>query len=166
MAYFNVQLAGLSGRPHPILHNIFTTLDAKKLRLHIKFLTCDFNTNERLAAGRPEKSPACSLCLAPLDSIEQVLVSCRSTSEIRSRLYPELVNTVVDVQPMCAILSQQPSPHVLTQFILDCTSINLPHSYRIPSHNPGVANICKVSRDWCYAIFSERSRLLNLSTTN
>ena len=145
MAYFNVQLAGLSGRPHPILHNIFTTLDAKKLRLHIKFLTCDFNTNERLAAGRPEKSPACSLCLAPLDSIEHVLVSCRSTSEIRSRLYPELVNTVVDVQPMCAILSQQPSPQVLTQFILDCTSINLPHSYRIPSHNPGVANICKVS---------------------
>ena len=161
MGYLNVQLAGLSGLPHPLLHGIFTTQDAKKLRLHIKFLTCDFITNERLAVGRPDKSPACSLCPAPLDSIEHVLVSYRATSDIRSRLYPELVNTVAQVQPMCAILSHQPSPQVLTQFILDCTSINLPQSYRIPSHNSGVAKICKVSRDWCYAIHCERSRLLN-----
>ena len=47
--YLNIQLHGLSGRPHPTLQNINTTRDAQKLRLHLKFLTCDFLTNERIA---------------------------------------------------------------------------------------------------------------------
>jgi hypothetical protein len=47
MQYLNVQLSSLSGRPHPVLHNISTTQDAKKLRLHLKFLTCDFLPNEK-----------------------------------------------------------------------------------------------------------------------
>ena len=49
MKYLNVQLTGLSGNPHPALHNIYTTQQAKKLRLHIKFLTGDFLTGERQA---------------------------------------------------------------------------------------------------------------------
>ena len=160
MKYLNVQLSGLSGRPHPILHNISNTLDVKKLRVHLKFLTSDFLTNERLSLDRPGVSAACDLCHDPTDSIEHILTSCLSTSEVRSRLYPELVNTVAQVQPMSTILLYHPPPHILTQFILDCTSLNLPDSIRVPSHNPGVSKICKVSRDWCYAINSERSRLI------
>ena len=160
MKYLNVQLSGLSGRPHPILHNISNTLDVKKLRVHLKFLTSDFLTNERLSLDRPGVSAACDLCHDPTDSIEHILTSCLSTSEVRSRLYPELVNTVAQVQPMSTILHYHPPPHILTQFILDCTSLNLPDSIRVPSHNPGVSKICKVSRDWCYAINSERSRLI------
>ena len=156
----NVQLSGLSGRPHPILHNIYNTLDVKKLRVHIKFLTCDFMTNERLALDRPGVSAACDLCQDPTDSIEHVLTSCRATSEVRNRLYPELVNTVAQVQPMSTILLYHPPPCILTQFILDCTSPNLPDTIRVPTHNPGIPKICKISRDWCYAISSERSRLL------
>ena len=44
MKYFNV----LSGRLHVVLPNIFTTQDVKKLRLLLKFLTCDFLCNETL----------------------------------------------------------------------------------------------------------------------
>ena len=166
MVYLNVQLAGLSGRPHPILQNIWTTQDAMKLRLHIKFLTCDYMTNERLSKTRPNKSPACDLCPEPVDTIEHTLVSCRATAEVRRRLYPELLNTVSQVQPMCEMLQgqQPPSPSILAQFILDCTSINLPESFRIPAHNPGILKICKASRDWCFAISSERSRLLKHSS--
>ena len=165
MRYLNVQILGLSGRPHPILHNVCTTQDVKKLRLHLKFLTCDYLTNERLAKDRPYLSSTCDLCTDHgtdcTDSIEHVLTSCKATREVRSRLYSELVNTVALVQPMCAILTCHPlPPDILTQFILDCTSANLPESFRIPLHNPDISKVYKISRDWCYGISSERSRLL------
>ena len=53
MIYLNVQVHGLSGRPHPIIQNIYNTQDAKKLRLHLKFLTCNFLTNTSLALTQP-----------------------------------------------------------------------------------------------------------------
>ena len=141
LKYLNVQLSGLSGRPHPILHNACTTQEVKKLRLHLKFLTCDYLTNERLSKDRPNLSSACDLC-HHTDSIEHVLTSCKATAEVRGRLYPELVNTVGNVQPMCAILTQDPPTNILTQFILDCSSANLPESFRIPIHSPDITNIC------------------------
>ena len=162
MKYLNVQLCGLSGTTHPVLHNIHTMQDAKKLRLHLKFLTCDILTNERLFQDNSITSPACSICLAPVESIEHVVVVCKATNEVRSRLLPELLNSVAKVQPNCGILLPNPEPSVLTQFIIDCTSLNLPNTFRIPSHNPGVSTICNISRDWCFSICNERSRRLEL----
>ena len=160
MRYLNVTVQGLSGQPHPALHHILSTQDAKKLRLHLKFLTCDFYCNELLSLNQPAVSPACDLCSSPVDSLEHTLVTCVAMSDIRSRLYAELVNTVLQVQPTCRLLFEPPSPPVLTQFILDCTSLNLPDTVRIPAHNPGISKIYKISRDWCYAIGSERVRRL------
>ena len=159
LTYLNVQLLGLSGRPHPALLNILNTQDAKKLRHHLKFLTGDFLTGERLAIDQPNLDPACKLCSAPVESIEHVLVSCRATSEVRQRIFPELVNVVAKVQPTSQIL-QNPSHHQLTQFILDCTSPNLAETLRIPAHNPGISEVFRISRDWCYAVSNERTRLL------
>ena len=165
MKYLNVQLSGLNGNPHPALNNILNTRDVKKLRTHLKFLTCDVLCNELLACNQPSRSPACDLCGCPIDSIEHILVSCRALSEVRDRLYPELVNTVVQVQPNNDIIhTAHHSPNVLAQFILDCTSTNLPESYRIPAHNPEISAVFRISRDWCFAIHSERSRQLKTLT--
>ena len=127
MKYLNVQLLGLSGQPHKVLHNISTTQEAKKLRLNIKFLTNDYMTNERRSLDQPSISSACVLCEALLDSTEHVLASCRSTSHVRDRLLPELLNTVAMVQPLCQILEMDPSPspHILIQFVLECSSPNI-----------------------------------------
>ena len=160
MKYLNVKLSGLSGAPHPVIMNINTQQDVKRLRFHVKFLTCDYLTNEWLSKDQPHLSSACVLCAAPVDSLEHVLVLCRATQECRSKLLPELLNTVAAVQPMCAILQPYPAPDILLQFILDCTSLNLPDSYRVPAHNPNIPAIFKVSRDWTYGIGSERLRLL------
>ena len=159
MNLLNTQLSGLSGRPHPALRNIRTTQDAKKLRHHLKFLTGDYITAERLALNQPNLDPACKLCQATVESTEHVLVACRATAEIRQRILPDLLNTVALVQPNSSIL-QNPSPTELTQFILDCTSFNLSDSARIPAHNPGISGIFEVSRDWCFAMSNERARLL------
>ena len=161
MTYLNVQLCGLSGRPHPALQNIYNTQDAKKLRLHLKFLTGDFLTNDRLAKDQPDRNPACSLCGAP-DSIEHVLLTCKATDSVRSRLIPDLLNAVASVQPSCEVLNNYSSPGIMTQFVLDCTSINLPDTYRIPAHNKRNSEIFRLSRDWCFGISSERARLLKL----
>ena len=164
MKYLNVQLHGLSGRSHPVLHNILTTQDSKKLRLHLKFLTCDYIRYD---------SQACSLCNDAEDDIsvcsdptEHVLVRCRATSSVRQRLFPELMNTVSRVNPTSGILLYNVSPSILSQFILDCTSFNLPDSVRIPVHNHGLSDIYRISRDWCFAIHSERVRLLRQSDSS
>ena len=94
--------------------------------------------NERIAQDQPALSKACSLCLDPVDSIQHVLVSYRATSDVRSRLLPELMNVVAQVQPMSRILEPDTPPSIMTQFILDCCSFNLADSFRIPVHNPGI----------------------------
>ena len=168
MMYLNVKVLGLSGCPHPAIQNIFTTQDVKKLRLHVKFLTCDYLTNERLALNHPGKDPGCQLCPeAPTDSIEHVIMSCRATSDVRDRLLPELLNAVALVQPNSKLLEVLPPPSVMTQFVLDCTSFNLPDTVRIPYHNPQISEIFRISRDWCFALNNERCRLLqNVITAN
>ena len=66
MKYLNVTLSGLTGAPHPVIHNICTTQDAKKLRVYLMFLTDDLLTNERLSIDQPNQSSSCSLCDAPV----------------------------------------------------------------------------------------------------
>ena len=160
MHYLNVKLLGLSGRPHPALHNIFTTQDVRKLRVHLKFLVGDYFHAQRLAHDQPHLSPGCKLCFAPVESTEHVLVTCSATAECRSRILPELLNTVGTVQPSSHILLS-PTKGELVQFILDCTSPNLDNNLRIPAHNPRVFEVFRVSRDFCFAISRERMRQLS-----
>ena len=153
MFFLNIDLHGLTGRPHPALLNIFCKQDVKKLRVHLKFLTCDVSNSCMLS----DSNNRCLLCLAEC-SVEHVLVSCPANISIRERLLPSLLNRVSDVQPGCAILQDYHEHSLLAQFILDCSSINLPDAYRIPVHNPGIVKLFEMSRDWCYSIFNERSR--------
>ena len=141
-----MQLTGHSGHPHPALLESSTTRDVRKLCHHWKFLTGDFLTAKRQALDEPHLNPACKLCSAPVESLEHVLVSCRVTSEARERIYPQLMNVLAEVQPNSLILEEPNSPH-LTQFILDCSSINLGEGYRVPAHNPGISRIFSLSRD-------------------
>ena len=155
MKYLNVQLLGLSGRPHPVIQHIQTTQDSKKLRLHLKFLTCDLYN---YSTGVNQPCPHCNLPVT--DQNEHALVSCQAFSDIRGRIFPELMNTVLQVPPTSQILLYNIEPTVMTQFILDCASPNLPGSIHVPVHNPRISEIYRVSRDWCYVIGREKCRLL------
>ena len=160
MQYLNVKLLGLAGRPHPALQHILTTQDVRKLRVHLKFLVGDYYHSQRLALDQPHLSPACKLCSAPVESTEHVLGTCSATAECRDRILPELLNTVAAVQPSSHILLR-PTKGELVQFILDCTSPNLGNNLRIPTQNPRVFEVFRVSRDWCFAISKERIRQLS-----
>ena len=160
MSFLNTQLLGLSGHPHPALRDIYSTQDVKKLRMHVKFLTCDVQSYVF-----SDNHGSCSLCSAEAD-IAHLLTSCPATKEVKERLFPTLVNSVLVVQPSCGILTKHPSNQTLAQFIVDCTSINLPEDIRVPAHNPDIGKLFSVSRDWCYAICNERSRHLRLIRQN
>ena len=140
--------------------SIQTTQDSKRLRLHLKFLCGDFLTGWRKSRNLPGTDPTCSLCTSAVETIEHIIAVCPALSEVRQRIYPELVNTVASVQPTCEIMISS-TPAILTQFLLDCTSINLPEEFRIPAHNPKCQLIFKISRDWCFSISNSRSRQLN-----
>ena len=79
------------------------------------------------------------MCLSEC-SVSHVLVSCPANKRIKDRLLPTLLNIVADVQPKCELLqSYQGDPRLL-------------------AHNPLIGNVFEMSRDWCYAVFNERSR--------
>ena len=162
MRFLNVQTTGLSGYPHTALQNILTTRDVLKLRAHMKFLCCDILTGEQLSREQGA-DPKCKLCSAPVETTEHIISDCRPLHPIRERLLPELLNTVLAVAPNCQLLTQPYSAH-LTQFILDCTSLNLPNGYRLSPQNPDTNRVFRISRDWCYLFMKERTRLLKAKT--
>ena len=153
LKYLNIQLLGLSGRPHPAIHFLNTTQDVRKARAHIKFLISDY-------AGAHSNEPFCPQCHLPQDCMtEHIIAKCSKYNELRQRILPDLLNTVYTVYPNCAILVSRPS-HILTQFVLDCTSMNLSSEYRIPSCVPGLYDIFCRTRDLCFAISNMRTRLM------
>ena len=161
MTYLNVELFGLSGRQHPALFHVYDTREVMKMRLHLKFLTGDYLSFRRLAEDNGKQDTHCRICPADMEDIQHILVECRGTAEVRSRLLPELLNTVSVIQPCSGILDHQHlSPRDLTQFILDCGSFNLINKYRLSYENPGIFEIYRVARNWCFGIHNERKRIL------
>ena len=77
-------------------------------------------------------------------------MSCVATKDIKDRLYPELMVSIAQAHPENKILNYIPPPWILTQFVLDCTSFNLPVDMRVPAHNPFISDIYFVSRNWCF----------------
>jgi hypothetical protein len=75
--------------------------------------------------------PQCRLCpdtlscLPPCEDIQHVLTKCRGTADVRTKMIPELLNTVAKFFPLNMILDCH--DHLtLSQFILDCSSPNPP----------------------------------------
>ena len=139
LSYLNVEILGLSGMPHPAIRFISETRSAMKMRAHLKLLTGDFLSYERLASDR----------------------ECSATAETRQRLLPELLNLVASIQPNSSLLNHRTPHRIITQFILDPTSMNLPNAYSISVYlNPRLKDVIFLSRDWCYATTSLRRKLL------
>ena len=174
MSFLNIQLSGLSGRHHPALSGIKTTRDVQRLRPHIKMLSGDYLTYSRIAQdNKGVGDPSCRICrtsqpvsvaLVPPDTVLHILTECRGTAEVRERLYPELLNLLLTVDPNDAFLASHNEfcGNNLAQFLLDCTSFNLPEHIRISHSNPRLSDIFRFSRDFCFAIHSCRMTKLKL----
>ena len=64
ITFLNVQVTGLTGRPHAILSSILTTQDVCKARVHIKMLAGDYPCQAYLDSDKPY----CKLCKSLVSS--------------------------------------------------------------------------------------------------
>ena len=147
LQYFNVQATGLSGRLHPVLSWVQTTQDVDLVRPHVKMLGGDYLCYATLAHDRGI-DPFCRLCSqlshhpTPAEDMVHLLTRCRATADTRDRVLPELLNTVVKSFPNSKLLHGISHDH-LTQFILDCSSLNLPVDIHVPHTHPHFMNITR-----------------------
>ena len=87
---------------------------------------------------------------------------------MRSRLVSEVSHVVQHLSPKewnrnSNLLND---PKILTQYVLDCTSPNLPKSLQVPPRDSEkTISVFKVTRDFCFAIHKERMRQLKLLKT-
>ena len=162
ITFLNVQVTGLTGRPHAILSSILTTQDVCKARVHIKMLAGDYPCQAYLDSDKPY----CQLCKSLVSSninqpedMVHILTACRATSDTRCSLIPTLFNSVAQYFPFNGILAF-PTQTQLTQFILDPSSINLPTMTRINPDQPGFPKVLTTCRNYCFTMHKERTRQL------
>ena len=163
LEYLNVSVNGLTGKRHPIMYNIESTYEAERARVHIKMLSGDYPCFENLARDG-NVPPFCRICSPeiisgdpPTESLAHVLSHCVGTSGTRSRLLPDLLNTIASVCPDNPVLNEYSH---MTQFILDPTSLNLPLAARISPENPTLSSVLSCCRNFAYQIHKDRIRLL------
>ena len=164
LSYLNVQATGLSGRTHPVLSWLLTSRDVALIRPHLRMLAGDYQCYAYLSHDRGLE-PHCRLCKtisnnpAPAEDLAHVLTRCRATSDIRNKYIPDLFNTVASFLPSNRLLSSTTHEH-LTQFILDCSSLNLPISMRIPPNHHSFTTITRQCSLMINGIHKERVRQL------
>ena len=161
LAYLNVQTVGLSGQPHPMFRWVSSTRDVTRVRPHVKMLSGDYLCYANLAHDR-DTDPHCCLCLlvpAPKEDLVHVLTMCSATRDTRSRLMPDLFNTIASFYPSNGLLNHTPHS-VLTQFILDCSSLNLPADIRVPPAHPGYVDISRQCSNLIFTLHKDRTRQL------
>ena len=159
MTYLNVSLSSLRGRPHPSLDGILTSHEVKKARIHLKMLAGDYFTHE-IKASQSGGSPNCRSCAptAAIETIEHIISVCEAYTQIRDRILMEFKVLCSKSKTQVSFTSFMEDQKMLTQFILDPSSFNI--ADRVHLSDPVLPDLFKKSRDFCYAIHAERSRLL------
>ena len=111
-----------------------------------------------LCKGLPGPNPP---AVPPIEDMVHVLTQCRGTKDTREELIPDLLNTVAIFNPDNLLLFN-PTDNQLTQFLLDCTSLNLPNNLRIPSNHPGFHDITRQCSKMIFAIHRQRTKQLKI----
>ena len=146
------------------------TQDIVIVRPHVKMLAGDYLCFAFLAHDR-DVNPHCRLCNAtpnpvppnhpgPVEDYEHLLTGCRGTADTRADKLATLFNTIAYHSSNSGILDN-PSPNLLTQFMLDCTSLNLPTDMCIAPNYPGFIDIARECSMTINAIHRDRRRKLN-----
>ena len=169
LQFLNVKAIGLLGKPHPVVAWANTTQDVASVRPHVKMLAGDYLCYHYLAHDRGIE-PYCPLCKGlsgphpseqpPIEDMVHVLTLCKGTKDTREGQIPDLLNTVAHYIPDNLLLST-PTHQQFTQFLLDCTSLNLPTNLRIPSNHPGFLDITRQCSKMIFAIHRHRMKQLS-----
>ena len=160
LQYFNVSLFNLRGQAHPDVRDMLSTCEVKQSKYHIKMMINDFLTYE-VKSQQSGGSPRCRLCTiddGKYESISHIISCCPSYHDIRQKIISEMRVICENIKYINfdSIVSNN---QILTQFVLDASSLNLNPSVNIDdSHLP---QLFMKSRNYCYLISKQRLLLLN-----
>ena len=166
MTYLNVSISGLRGRHHPSLSYLLTAHDVQKSQPHIKMLCGDYFTYEK-RSNQSGGSPHCRSCSLtnqepeipkPSENLIHILTECSAYSDIRDRILPEFSLLCQQSDAKINFESISLAKATLCQLILDPISLNL--GSRINVNDPLLTKFFKLSRDFCFAIHTERMKVL------
>ena len=107
-------------------------------------------------------SPFCRLCEpkeSNIENIEHILTICSNYEDVRIRVLSEIKNILEDIEYIHTYEPIFLDTLKLTQFILDCTSFNLP--IRLHFNDKKALEIFELSRGLCYSINKRRLQMLN-----
>ena len=141
------------------------------IRPHIKMLTGDYQCYAYISSDRGA-DPSCILCKvlfpsqsAPPEDLVHLLTSCRATADTRNSYLPDLLNCIATYFPSNKLLDQYTlDPDTMTQFLLDCSSLNLPADIRIPHNHPSFFPVTRQCSVMINGIHKDRCRQLAQST--
>ena len=165
MCYLNIATKGLNGRAHPALLGVTTTQGVAKMRAHIKMLCNDLYTY-KMKSEYQGGSAHCRLCydisqdMKYDEDIEHILTVCIAYTEVRSRILADMKKVCQNSNSGIDLEDMKENTKLLTQFILDCCSLNLPRRFNINDHDS--QKIFQLSRDLCYHIRKTRTEKLRL----
>ena len=160
MSYLNVNVKGLNGRPHPALSGILTTKCVRKARAHIKMLTGDLYTYETKSKYQGG-SPHCRLCIEQgpkTENLVHIITECKAYKDVRIRILLQIEIVCTRAQSNINFRNILTNNNQLTQFILDCTSLNL--SERINECDAICPIVFNLARDLCYSIMKKRNEFI------
>ena len=151
-------MIGLKGRPHPALSMTSTAHEVKKARCHLKMMSGDYFTYD-IKAKHSGGSPLCRSCeQKENEDIIHILARCKAFTELRERIKIEYekhcseTKTKINFEKVCE------DDKTFCQFVLDPSSINLKD--RVSNSDPILNQIFQTSRDFCFAIHSQRMKIL------
>ena len=110
-------------------------------------------------------SPHCRLCTESsqpaqhIENLTHILTQCNTYSEVRNRILFQMEIICVRAQSNIEFKNIMSDKQQLSQFILDCTSLNLPN--RINEKDPICPMIFSLSRDLCHSIMKTRTNLIS-----
>ena len=153
LQFLNVQTHGLLGKAHPVLGGVQTTQEVIRCRVHIKMLAGDYPCQYYIGKDRSQDT-ACQLCQSvspshpsPIEDMTHLLTRCKATADTRTRILPDLLNTIYQHMPSNPILTSPNHSH-LAQLILDPTSLNLPTGVRFSPDHPALPIILPMCRNF------------------
>ena len=163
MKYFNVNLFGLSGKPHPAISDIYKSQEVQNMRHHIKLLVGNYLTNEKRARDSGG-NPNCVICQSnSLETYCHFLVECSALEEPRNNMLPVLINFCHSIG-FSFIEEILKNNEILCQFILDPSSMNLQN--RININDPNLTEVFRICRNYCYSLHTLRMKKMKEATTH
>ena len=120
----------------------------------LKDAQCGGGSHCRLCPVPPDGAPR------PTENLEHVLTQCEGTADVRQEKLHDLltISSMAKSGVNCAALKND--NNALTQYIIDCTSLNLENDVRVSINDPMMTEIYVTARHMVNAIHHSRTKQL------